>query len=99
MRIGQILSVGSLGLLGLFGGCLILAHDGFTSSHKRSNVEVFVPAPQAYVMAAIMFALSVLALVWVLQQARARKPTWALAALLYLLVARWLTGLLAAWWP
>lgn len=95
MRLAQIASVCSLGLLGLIGGCLILSQDGFTTSSKRGHWSVFVPTPQAYVMAAIMFALSVLALLWLLQQARARNSTYLICATGYCGAVIGLTRLLA----
>lgn len=94
MRLPLFLSVGSLCLLGLIGGCLILAQDGFTTSNKRGDWQVFVPAPQAYVMAAIMFALSLIASVWLLQQVRATRTSYALCAVLYTVAAIGLTRVL-----
>lgn len=74
MRKALITSVASLAVLGMIGGCLILAGDGFTTSSKRSRWQVFVPAPEAYLMAAIMFTLSSIAVLWLLQQTR--MPAW-----------------------
>ena len=62
MRKTQFVAVLFLAFFALVGGCLILAQDGFTTSSKRGHWSIFVPAPQAYVMAGIMFTLSVLGL-------------------------------------
>jgi hypothetical protein len=67
---GLFASVCALWLCGLTGACLILSQAGFTTSGKRGESPVFVPAPQAWVMAAIMFALSALALLWMLRALR-----------------------------
>lgn len=75
MRKAQFAAVLFLAFFALVGGCLILAQDGFTTSSKRGHWSVFVPAPQAYVMAAIMFALSILGIIWLLQQVRASHST------------------------
>lgn len=80
MRIAQWLSVLVLGALGFLGGCLVLARSGFTSSNKRAGWQVFVPAPQAYVMAAILFALAALALLWLIRQAGLRAWAGAVVA-------------------
>lgn len=76
MRKAQLASVVSLALLGLIGGCLILSQDGFTTSSKRGHWSIFVPEPEAYVMAAIMFVLSILASFWLLREIRARQITY-----------------------
>jgi len=95
MRLAQFLSVCALGLLGLIGGCLVLSQDGFTTSSKRGHWQIFVPAPQAYVMAAIMFALSVVASIWLLQQARAKTSTYVYYIVVYVAAAIGLTRVLA----
>lgn len=96
LRRGQFASVCALGLCGLVGGCLILSQQGFTTSGKRGGWSIFVPAPQAYVMAAIMFALSALALLWVLRERRARRGArviaWLVHACAVVVLMRWLAG-------
>lgn len=87
-------SIAALATLGLLGGCLVLAQDGFTTSSKRGGWEIFVPAPQAYVMAAIMFALSAIAVLWLLQQTRLRPRGYLLCAVAYLGAACLVTSLL-----
>lgn len=95
MRAAQHLSILALGLLGMLGGCLILAENGFTTSSKRGEWSTFVPAPQAYVMAAIMFSMSVLAVIWLLKQSKASIPSYAASFLLYLAATFTLTRFLA----
>lgn len=97
MRKALIASVSSLALLGLIGGCLIFAQGGFTSSSKRGEWSVFVPPPQAYVMAAIMFALSTIAVVWLLREVNARRSLYLLAGVVYFGLAAILTQVLAAY--
>ncbi len=97
MRNGLIASVAALAALGLLGGCLILAGGGFTSSNKRANWEVFVPAPQAWFMAGIMFALSGIAVLWLLQQTRMRLWLYAVCAMAYLALTIPVTYILKQW--
>ena len=97
MRKAQVASVFSLALLSLVGGCLILSQGGFTTSSKRGHWSIFVPVPEAYVMAAIMFALSILANLWLLREARARPITYAFAISGYCGAAFLLTAYFAAY--
>jgi hypothetical protein len=53
MRKAIITSVTALCVLGMLGGCLIVSGSGFTTSSKGGEWQIFVPAPQAYIMAAI----------------------------------------------
>lgn len=96
MRKATIASVAALAALGLVGGCVVIAGEGFLSSGKRGGSPVFVPPPQAYVMAAIMFAMSALAAYWLLREAKLRGWRAAMAVLGYVGVAVILTRLLAA---
>lgn len=73
MREAQFAAVLSLAFFALVGGCLVLAQDGFTTSSKRGYWSIFVPAPQAYLMAAFMFTLSILGVLRVLQQVQAPR--------------------------
>ena len=75
----------------MLGGCLIAAGSGFTASGKRGDWQIFVPAPQAYIMAAIMFVMSGLALLWLLQQMKARTLGYVFGAAAYVGVAVVLT--------
>jgi hypothetical protein len=95
MHKALIASVTALAGLGLVGGCLIVAGSGFTTSYKRAHWQVFVPVPQAYIMAAIMFALSGIAVLWLLQQAKARSSGLVVCAAAYVGVAVVLTRLLS----
>ena len=96
MRAAQVASVVFLFALGLLGGCLVVAGHGFTTSGKRGQWQIFVPPPQAYVMAAIMFALSAIALLWLLRQAKARASTVAIAGLASVGAALFITRIIRA---
>ena len=95
MRRAQFAAVFSLAFFSLVGGCLVIAQDGFTTSSKRGHWSIFVPAPQAYVMAAIMFTLSVLCVLWLLQQAQASRLAYLFAAAGYVGASFALTNALA----
>ncbi len=97
MRQAQIASVIALALLGMVGMCLIFAEQGFTTSSKRTNWSVFVPLPQAYIMAGIMFALSSIAVLWLLQEAKANLLGYAVTIAAYILASIFLTELLIKW--
>lgn len=84
MAIALRFFVAALAALGMLGGCLVVAGSGFTTSSKRGGWVVFVPAPEAYVMAAIMYVLSALALVWLLRHYAVRAFGHALALLAYM---------------
>jgi hypothetical protein len=87
MRKVIITSVTALCVLGMLGGCLIVSGSGFTTSSKRGEWQIFVPAPQAYIMAAIMFALSGIAVLWLLQQGKVRAWGYVISAAAYIGVA------------
>ncbi|RZS46635.1 hypothetical protein [Sphaerotilus mobilis] len=53
-------AVAALVLLGLLGGSLIVAYAGFETSPRRGGHSVFVPAPEAYVLAVLMYAMSLI---------------------------------------
>lgn len=77
----------ALVILGLLGGSLIVAHSGFETSPTRGGASVFVPAPQAYVMAAIMYAMGFIGLLALLRNRGAgRFGVW-LGAALFVVVA------------
>jgi len=97
MRKALIASVAALGVLGLIGGCLVLAGCGFTTSNKRAHWQVFVPEPQAYIMAAILFSLSGIAMLWLLQQSRMRARGYIGCTAAYLSVAFVVTRGLTQW--
>ena len=82
-------------LLGMLGGCLIVAHSGFGTSPKHGGPSVFVPAPQAYLMAATMFGMSLIGMLALLRARQLSKPAVALAAVAYCAVAVAFTGYLS----
>lgn len=75
----------------MLGGCLVLAGRGFTTSSKRGGWEVTVPVPEAYAMAAIMFSLSALAVIWLLRQCAIGVLGRAVAVPIYFIAAAALT--------
>jgi hypothetical protein len=98
MNRALVAAVIALATLGMVGGCLVVAWGGFATSSKRGNSSVFVPAPQAYVMAGIMFVISGIAVLWLLQQAKARLWLYIMAFAIYaclaLIITRAISGLL-----
>jgi ABC-type cobalamin transport system permease subunit len=78
-----VASIMALAALGLVGGCLIVAGSGFTTSSKRGLWQVFVPAPQAYVMAGIMFAISGIAVLSLLRKIKVRVSVLIFCAAAY----------------
>jgi hypothetical protein len=83
---GAQVAIAAIVVLGI-GGCLILAQSGFATSPKRGGPSVFVPVPQAYLLAAILYAMSAIGLS-VLQRAwQASMPLIVLAVVTYLSVA------------
>lgn len=81
-------AIAALAALGLLGGSLIVAHAGFATSPQRGGTSTFVPAPEAYILVALMYVMSCLAL-WVLLRDR-KATTSALCFCAYPLVA-WAT--------
>lgn len=67
MTLPAKLSIAALCLLGLLGGSLVVAYAGFETSPRRGGTPTFVPAPQAYVMAVIMYLMSCMALLALLR--------------------------------
>ena len=82
-------------LLGMLGGCLIVAHSGFGTSPKHGGPSVFVPAPQAYLLAVTMFGMSLIGMLALLRARQFSKPAVALAAMVYLTLAVSFTGYLS----
>lgn len=56
------LSVAALFILGMLGGSLIVAYSGFETSPRRGGSPTFVPAPEAYILAAVLYLMSWLAM-------------------------------------
>ncbi len=82
-------SVAALFVLGLLGGTLIVAYSGFATSPRRGGTPIFVPIPEAYVMAAAMYSMSCLAMLVLL---RIRNQSWSVsvAAVCLYAVLAWL---------
>ena len=89
--LGAKLSVAAIVLLGMLGGALIVAHSGFETSPRRGGHSVFVPAPEAYLLAATMFGMSALGLLALLQQRGASVAAMGAALVGYGAVAACLT--------
>jgi hypothetical protein len=64
-------AVAALVLLGLLGGSLILAHGGFATSPKRGGTSIFVPMPEAGLLAATLYGMSCIGLLALLRHWRA----------------------------
>jgi hypothetical protein len=89
--------IAALVFLGLLGGSLILAHGGFETSSKSGGPSVLVPLPQAYLMAALMYTMSLIAALVLLRQHKASPALMLLSALLYLVSAWGLVWLITIW--
>ena len=89
MNLPARLSIAALLILGLLGGTLIVAYSGYETSPRRGGTPVFVPAPQAYIIAAAMYGMSCLAMLALLRN-RTKSFFWSgLAVAGYVLLA-WL---------
>ena len=71
----------------MVGGSLIVAHGGYETSPKGGGTPVFVPAPQGFFIAAMMYCMSVLGLVSLLRSGHQSTTTVAAAIALYAIVA------------
>lgn len=89
------LSVAALVLLGLIGGSLIVAHAGFETSPRRGGTPTFVPAPEAYVLAVVMYLMSGLAMIALLRHRNSSKRAIAMALCAYVAIAASLVAVLA----
>ncbi|MGV8805461.1 MAG: hypothetical protein ACWA6Y_10920 [Polaromonas sp.] len=89
------LSIAALVLLGLIGGSLIVAHSGFETSPRRGGTPTFVPAPEAYVLALIMYLMSSLALIALLRNRNTSRQAIAAALCAYVAIAASLVAALA----
>lgn len=67
------LSISALVVLGLIGGSLIVAHSGFETSPRRGGSSMFVPAPEAYVIAVVLYVMSCLAMSVLLREQKVTK--------------------------
>lgn len=95
MSPGAQIAVAALVLLGLLGGCLIVAYSGFGTSPRRGGPSTFVPAPEAYLLAALMYAMSSIGLLALLRSRKASGLVILLAAVLYIAAAVLLAAMLA----
>ncbi len=84
---GAQLSVAAMTLLGMVGGGLIVAYSGFGTSPKHGGPSTFVPVPQAYFLAAMMYGMSFIGMLALLQSRKASWLVTALAVVLYAAVA------------
>jgi hypothetical protein len=73
------LSITALFILGLLGGTLIVAYAGYETSPRRGGTSVFVPTPQAYIIAAAMYGMSCLAMLALLRD-RTKSLFWSAIA-------------------
>ena len=81
------ISIAALVLLGMVGGSLIVAHGGYETSPRRGGSSVFVPAPQGFIIAAMMYGMSVLGMVALLREWHQSRTTIAIAIALYAIMA------------
>lgn len=86
-------SVAALCVLGMLGGSLIVAYSGFETRPPRGTTSVFVPAPEAYILAAIMYAMSLLALLALIRERTRSTQPAVVAIAIYLALAWTLVGL------
>ena len=87
LSLGAQLSVAALVVLGMVGGGLIVAYSGFGTSPKYGGPSTFVPAPRAYFLAAVMYSMSVIGMLALLQSWQPSSRLTALAVALYAGVA------------
>ena len=90
------IAVAAIVLLGLFGGCLIVAYSGFGTTPRFGGPSTFVPAPEAYLLAALMYAMSSIGLLALLRCRKASGLVILLAAVLYIAAAVLLAAMLAS---
>jgi hypothetical protein len=91
---GAQMAIMALVVLGLIGGSLIIAHAGFETSPKTRGVQpVFVPLPQAYLMAAAMYGQSFIGMLVLLRARKISKTSIFLTVLGYIAVALTLISL------
>ena len=88
-------AVAAIVLLGMLGGSLIIAYAGFGTAPRRGGPSTFVPAPQAYFLAATMYGMSAIGLLALLRDRGLSRSSSAIALVLYGAVASLLTVVLA----
>ena len=84
----------SIVALGMLGGSLIVAQSGFSTSSKHGAHSVFVPAPEAYLMAAAFFCMSVIGMVALIRTRSSSVLVIALSVVVYVAVAVLVTSYL-----
>jgi len=91
------ISIGALLILGFVGGSLVVAYSGYETSPRKGGTPVFVPTPDAYFIAACMYAMSCLALLALLRNRTNRLAITFFAFTAYLVLAyvfiQWLGSL------
>ena len=88
LGLGAQLAIIALVVLGLVGGCLIIAYSGFATLPKTRGVHsVFVPLPAAYLMAAVMYGQSVIGMLVLLRDRKTSYIGIFLSCLGYVAVA------------
>lgn len=88
-------AVAAIVLLGLLGGSLIVAHSGFGTSPRRGGPTTFVPAPQAYLLAATMYGMSAIGMLALLKDRNVSRFSNGIALVFYAAAAALLTIVLA----
>ena len=83
------LSIAAMFILGLLGGTLIVAYSGYETSPRHGGTSVFVPTPQAYIIAAAMYGMSCLAMLALLRS-RTQSLIWATVAVAGYVLLAWL---------
>lgn len=89
-------AVAAIILLGLLGGSLIVGQAGFSTSPRRGGTSTFVPAPEAYLLAALMYGMSFIGMLALLQNRRTSRLGTAFAVALYVIAATLLATLVAS---
>ncbi|MEO8013892.1 MAG: hypothetical protein ABI642_07090 [Polaromonas sp.] len=92
---GAQAAVAALIMLGMVGGSLIVAYSGFGTSPRHGGSSTFVPAPQAYLLAATMYGMSAIGLLALLSNRKASRTVITLAAVAYAIAAAGLTAVLS----
>lgn len=92
---GAKLAVAVIVILGMLGGSLIVAYSGFATSSRRGGTSVFVPAPQAYLLAATMYGMSAIGMLALLNNRRVSFVAMGCALVGYAAAAVCLTAVLA----
>jgi len=89
-------AIAAIVLLGLVGGSLIVGYAGFATSPKRGGLSTFVPVPEAYFLAAIMYGMSFIGMLALLRARQVSRLVLVVAVVVYVAVAAALPGALRA---